>query len=176
MSGRIGAGNGSACRFEDGDFNTQSRLDIEAREKWFYQAIGASPAMFRRDANAGSLYWLGLRDREGLYLEGAQQLQALGATARSRQAVLVGDGLRRRHTLADSDGAAESGAALAVRAEGRHGVLCRVVLRTDGTCWRREPWIQTLPGRGWFAYFRIYGPESHAFDGSWKPGDFAKVK
>jgi hypothetical protein len=29
--------------------------------------------MFRRDANAGSLYWLGLRDREGLYLEGAQQ-------------------------------------------------------------------------------------------------------
>jgi hypothetical protein len=33
-------------------------------------------------------------------------------------------------------------------------------------------WIQTMPGTGWFAYFRIYGPEQPAFDGSWKPGDF----
>jgi hypothetical protein len=32
-------------------------------------------------------------------------------------------------------------------------------------------WIQTLPGRGWFTYFRIYGPGATAFDGSWKPGD-----
>lgn len=37
-------------------------------------------------------------------------------------------------------------------------------------------WIQTIPGRGWFAYFRIYGPKPAAFDGSWKPGDFEEVK
>jgi len=36
-------------------------------------------------------------------------------------------------------------------------------------------WIQTIPGRGWFTYFRIYGPEKPAFDGSWKPGDFELV-
>ena len=32
------------------------------------------------------------------------------------------------------------------------------------------------PGEGWFTYFRIYGPEKPAFDGTWKPGDFEKVK
>ncbi|HWN38531.1 MAG TPA: DUF1214 domain-containing protein, partial [Gammaproteobacteria bacterium] len=37
-------------------------------------------------------------------------------------------------------------------------------------------WIQTRPGKGWFVYFRIYGPEGPAFDGSWKPGDFQKMK
>jgi hypothetical protein len=37
-------------------------------------------------------------------------------------------------------------------------------------------WIKTVPGRGWFAYFRIYGPEQPAFDGSWRPGDFEVVK
>ena len=42
----------AALRFEDGDFNTATHLDLEAREKWFYQAIGASPAMFRRDTRA----------------------------------------------------------------------------------------------------------------------------
>lgn len=29
--------------------------------------------------------------------------------------------------------------------------------------------------KGWFVYFRIYGPEAPAFDGSWKPGDFERV-
>ena len=36
-------------------------------------------------------------------------------------------------------------------------------------------WIKTAPGKGWFAYFRIYGPEQAAFDRSWKPGDFEAV-
>jgi hypothetical protein len=36
--------------------------------------------------------------------------------------------------------------------------------------------IKTTPGKGWFVYFRIYGPEGPAFDGSWKPGDFEEVK
>ncbi|MFI1092274.1 DUF1214 domain-containing protein [Streptomyces sp. NPDC020917] len=35
-------------------------------------------------------------------------------------------------------------------------------------------WVQTVPGRGWFAYFRIYGPRQAALDGSWKPGDFER--
>jgi hypothetical protein len=41
---------------------------------------------------------------------------------------------------------------------------------------QQDRWIQTLPGQGWFTYFRIYGPDKPAFDGSWKPGDFEKVK
>jgi hypothetical protein len=41
---------------------------------------------------------------------------------------------------------------------------------------REGEWIKTIPGKGWFVYFRIYGPESPAFDGSWKPGDFEELK
>jgi hypothetical protein len=37
-------------------------------------------------------------------------------------------------------------------------------------------WIQTVPGRGWFSYFRIYGPTEPAFNGTWKPGDFSPTK
>jgi hypothetical protein len=70
--GQIENGEWASLRFEDGDFNTQSHLDTEAREKWFYQAIGASQAMFRRDTHAGSRYWLGLRDQRGTYLDGGK--------------------------------------------------------------------------------------------------------
>jgi len=40
---------------------------------------------------------------------------------------------------------------------------------------REARWIKTAPGKGWFAYMRIYGPEQAAFDRSWKPGDFEEV-
>jgi hypothetical protein len=36
-------------------------------------------------------------------------------------------------------------------------------------------WIKTIPGKGSFVYFRVYGPEKAAFDGSWKPGDFEEM-
>ena len=65
-------------------------------------------------------------------------------------------------------------------------VALRVILRRHTTSVaymrRRTPvgkennWIQTIPGKGWFAYFRIYGPQGLAFDGSWRPGDFEEMK
>ena len=36
----------AGLRPENGDFAAPSYLDVDAREVWFYQAIGASPAMF----------------------------------------------------------------------------------------------------------------------------------
>jgi hypothetical protein len=39
-----------------------------------------------------------------------------------------------------------------------------------------DDWIQTIPGRGWFVYLRICGPNAPAFDGTWKPADFAHVQ
>ena len=36
-------------------------------------------------------------------------------------------------------------------------------------------WIKTLPDRGWFVYFRIYGPDANAFDGTWRLPDFEQL-
>jgi hypothetical protein len=62
----------AALRYENGSFDTPNYTDTYARDKWFFQAIAASPQMFRRDAGAGSLYWLGLRDNAGAYLDGGK--------------------------------------------------------------------------------------------------------
>jgi hypothetical protein len=60
----------ASLRIENGTFDLPDHRDTYARDKWFFQAIAASPAMFRRGAGSGSLYWLGLRDRRGAYLDG----------------------------------------------------------------------------------------------------------
>ena len=35
-------------------------------------------------------------------------------------------------------------------------------------------WLATVPGRGYFAIIRLYGPTEAAIDKSWKPGDVEK--
>ena len=61
----------AVLRPENGTFDTRNYADLYAREKWFYQAQIESPAMFARHPGAGSLYWLGLRDSTGSYLDGS---------------------------------------------------------------------------------------------------------
>jgi hypothetical protein len=40
----------------------------------------------------------------------------------------------------------------------------------------KENWVQTKPGKGWFVYLRLYGPEKPYFDKAWIPGDAELVK
>jgi hypothetical protein len=47
-------------------------MDLEARDRWFAQAIVTSPAMFRPTAGAGSLYWMSARDSPGQFLDGGK--------------------------------------------------------------------------------------------------------
>jgi hypothetical protein len=118
---------------DTGYFETPSGLDLEARDRWFMQANGVSPAMFSRSPGTGSLYWLAVRDKDGTWLDGGQTDK------------------------------------LTVPQPGRP------VLRPEGSGGQGRPLDQDHPGKGWFAWFRVYGPEAPAFDGSWKPGDFERL-
>jgi hypothetical protein len=37
-------------------------------------------------------------------------------------------------------------------------------------------WLATVPGKGYFAILRLYGPTEAALDKSWKPGDIVKTE
>jgi len=37
---------------------------------------------------------------------------------------------------------------------------------------KEDNWVQTVPGKGWFAILRIYAPLKPWFDKSWRPGEF----
>jgi hypothetical protein len=127
----------------------------------------------RRAAGAGSLYWLGLRDADGTYLDGARtyrlsvpqpvpgklfwSLTVYDAETRSQiQTDQNQAALRSLFELADTG--TDAPAELWFGPEAPEGAQGR--------------WIKTIPGRGWFVYFRIYGPDQPAFDGSWQLPDF----
>ena len=167
----------AALRFEDGDFNTANYGDLYARDKWFYQAIGASPAMFKRDPTAGSLYWLGVRDNNGNTLDGGKSYKLTvpqPVPGKLFWSVTVYDTDTRSQVQTD-----QGKAALRSMFELKNIPTTQPIdlyFGPTAPAGHENQWIKTIPGKGWFVYFRIYGPEPATFDGSWKPGDFEEVK
>ena len=161
---------------DNADFETPSGLDLEARDRWFSQAIIASPAMFRRVEGSGSLYWLGARDATGAYLDGARDYRLsipLPVPGSLFWSITIYDAETRSQVQAEQ-GMAALRSLFELRdlpASGTAALRFGPTAPADGA----GAWLQTIPGRGWFAYIRIYGPEAPAFDGSWKPGDFQAV-
>lgn len=166
----------AVLRPANGTFDAAGYTDLYARGKWFYQAQIVSPAMLARSPGAGSLYWLGLRDSAGAYLEGAGYYsltvaQPVPATlswsitaydARTRSELRSPQNrptLRSLYELADVDTTAP---------------LTLYFGPTPPPNTPTDRWIQTVPDTGWFTYFRIYGPDGPAFDGSWQLPDFRR--
>jgi hypothetical protein len=157
-------------------FETPSGVDLEARDRWFAQAIVTSPAMFRRSAGAGSLYWLATRDEAGAYLDGGKTYKLSipqPVPGKLFWSVTAYDAQTRSEVRSDQNKAAL-----------RSMFELKDVSRSETTdlyfgptppAGKQIRWVQTVPKRGWFAYIRIYGPEKSAFDGTWKPGDFERI-
>lgn len=162
---------------DGGDFETPGGLDLEARDRWFGQAIVASPAMFRRKPGAGSLYWLGHRDAAGGFVDGGKSYKLsvpAPVPAGLFWSVTVYDAATRSEVKTDQDRAALR-SLVEKLSPGVDGAI-DLYFGPTAPAGKEGRWIKTTPGRGWFAYFRIYGPTGPAFDGSWKPGDFVEVK
>jgi hypothetical protein len=163
-------------------FETPAGMDLESRDRWFAQAIVTSPAMFRRSAGAGSLYWLAARDGTGAYLDGGKSYKLSvpqPVPGKLFWSVTVYDAATRSQVQTDQDKAAlrslfELKADTPSLALG--GESADLYFGPTAPAGKEGRWIKTVPGKGWFAYFRIYGPEQAAFDKSWKPGDFEEVK
>jgi len=167
----------AVLRPDNGTFDTEHYTDLYAREKWFFQAQIESPAMFSRAPGAGSLYWLGVRDKSGAYLDGAQPYKLVvpqPVPAKLFWSVTVYDALTRSE-IATKQKSAALRSMFELKGLDKETT---VTLHFGPKLPKGVPqsqWIQTIPGHGWFAYFRIYGPEQPAFDGSWRPEDFKKL-
>lgn len=167
----------ATMRPENGTFDLPNYKDLDARTKWFYQAQIESPAMFRRTAAAGSLYWLGVRDGSGAYLDGGKTYRLTvpqPVPAKLFWSVTVYDPANRSE-IATGQGKAALRSLFELKDKASQKSV-DLYFGPKPPAGHEGEWIKTIPGKGWFVYFRIYGPEAAAFDKTWKPGDFEEVK
>jgi hypothetical protein len=161
---------------ESAEFETPDGIDLEARDRWFAQAIVTSPAMFRRSAGAGSLYWMSTRDRNGAFLDGGKSYKLSvpqPVPGKLFWSVTVYDTATRSQVQTDQDRAALRSMFELKDVSASQPV--ELYFGPGAPPDQAQRWIKTSPGKGWFAYMRIYGPEEAAFNKSWKPGDFEQL-
>ena len=123
------------------------------------------------------MYWLGLRDKNGAYLDGGKTYKLTMPQPVPHKlfwSVTAYDAATRSMVQTDQDKAALR--SMFELKNKMNGAPLDLYFGPTAPAGHEGEWIKTVPGKGWFSYIRIYGPEQAAFDGNWKPGDFEEVK
>jgi hypothetical protein len=148
---------------------------LDERASWFYEAVGAGPAMAPKRPGASSAYLGAYKDKAGRWLDGGKlyQLRAPpNPPVKLFWSVTLYD-VDTRALILNEQKIADRSSRMDLRRNEDGSV--------DIYCGPKAPvgfennWIPTVPGKNWFAYFRFYQPTEAYFDRSWPLPDFERI-
>jgi hypothetical protein len=152
--------------------------DQDARLAFFYLATVNTPAMILKIPGVGSQYALIARDRGGAWLEGSRSYSMripADAPAKDFWSLVVYDTQTRSMLQTQNQ-----------RYPSVNNMRLDLITEPDGstllTFGPNRPaanqgnWIQTRPGKSWFAILRLYGPLGPWFDKTWRPGELEPAR
>jgi len=151
-------------------------LDLDARALFFYVGIGITPAMAHKMVGVGSQYAVAHRDAAGRYLDGGRRYRLHlppGIPVKDFWSILVYDPQTRSMLQTDRrfPSVSSQKPELVVDPDGAVDVF----FGPEPPAGREANWVQTLPGKGWFAALRLYGPLDPWFDKTWRPGEIERL-
>ena len=143
----------------------------------FYVATGITPAMSMRLTNIGSQYLIANVDKNGEPFDGAKTYRLnvpANAPAKDFWSVVLYDPqtrseLQTRQPFPSKNSRRDQ---LITNADGSVDLY----FGPQAPAGKEANWIATVPKKGWFAIFRLYGPLEPWFDKSWRPGEIELVK
>lgn len=158
----------------DQDLDTHTQLD--ERASWFYEAIGVTDGMMGKIVGAGQVYLEAQKDRDGDWLDGGKNyMLRVPANAPVKQfwSVTVYDNDDR--CLIDTGELPDKSSRmdLELNKDGSVDLYFGPALPAGAP---KANWTKTVPGEGWFTYFRFYAPTQPYFDRTWQLPDIVKVK
>jgi hypothetical protein len=149
---------------------------LNARTWFLYIATGITPAMCMHLTGIGSQYLCATRGSDGKYLDGSRNYRVSlpPNIPHSRfWSMMVYDNQTRsmlQTGQAKPDLGSQSGT-VETNADGSTDVYFGPTA-PDG---KANNWIQTVPGKGYFAILRLYNPEAAFFDKSWRPSEIEPI-
>ena len=149
--------------------------DLEARINYYFQATMAAPAMKEKHIGEGSQYLRSARDSGGEWLDGSNQYRLrvpANMPVKEFWSVTVYDFETRSMVQTDTNVAAKS---TYDKLEMNADASVDLYFGPTAPAGKESNWIKTVPGRGWWVWFRFYGPTEAFFDKSWHLPDFEKI-
>ena len=149
--------------------------ELELRTNYYFQATLAAPAMKNKVVGSGSQYLRSARDNEGNWLDGGKNYRLrvpASPPAKEFWSVTVYDYETRSMVQTDTDIPAKSSVdKLIANADGSIDLY----FGPTAPAGKESNWVKTLPNRGWWVWFRLYGPLEPFFNKTWQLADFEKV-
>ncbi len=159
------------------DFMDKGERILDNRIGFYYYATGSTPMMVKPMIGKGSVYEIGIVDKEGNRLDGSKTYSVTlpaPIPAKDFWSFMVYDNQTR--SILETD---QKTGGLDSKAKG-------LKLHEDGSAtvyFGPKPpkgmeanWVQTMPDKGFNVLLRLYGPLKPWFDRTWMPGDFELVK
>jgi hypothetical protein len=157
------------------EFANTSYNDLDLRTAFFTYAYSTSPGMAMNMENVGAKYPNAFRDSTGAFLNGGssyklslpKDIPAALFWSATVYDPLTGSGLDNGQpfpSLNTMDKPAQN-------ADGSTDIYFGP--KSPG---QDKNWLATVPGKGFFVIFRLYGPQKAFFDQTWKPGDLVKME
>jgi hypothetical protein len=159
----------------DADHPTDFWNLLDERASWFYEAVGAGPAMAPKRPGPSSAYLGAYKDKAGEWLDGGRSYRLRvppNPPIKLFWSVTLYDADTRALILNDKKIADRSSRMdLRKNEDGSVDIYCG----PNAPAGFEKNWIPTVPGKNWFAYFRFYRPTEPYFDRSWPLPDFEPV-
>ena len=159
------------------EFLTQPGVrNLDARAFFFYYATGITPAMAMKMVGVGAQYAVAFVDSEGRPFDGSRTYKVHlppGIPAKDFWSFVLYDNQTRSMLQTDARFPSLGSQAKGLVANADTSV--DVWFGPVAPAGHESNWIQTVPGKGWSAILRLYGPLQPWFDKSWKPGEIERV-
>jgi hypothetical protein len=150
--------------------------EFDERASWFFEAVGVSVGMMGRTVGFGQVYLESSKDSTGRWLDGSKTYQ-LQVPPNAPVAQFWS------FTVYDNETRCFVDTGVPPDRSSRD----KIVKNDDGSVdlyfgpqapagKPESNWIKTIPGKGWFTYFRLYGPTQPYFDRSWVLPDIELVR
>ena len=148
---------------------------LDERASWFYEAVGAGPAMAPKRPGPSSAYLGAYKDKGGRWLDGGTSYRLHvppSPPIKLFWSVTVYD-VDTRALILNEQKICDRSSRMDLRRneDGSVDIYCA----PQAPAGFEKNWIPTVPGKNWFAYFRFYQPTEPYFDRSWPLPDFEQV-
>jgi hypothetical protein len=150
---------------------------LDDRTRFHYFASGITPAMASSVVGQGSAYASATMDSNGKYLDGGKTYKVTlpnPVPVNNFWAFTIYSGQHRGFLETDqqSAGVDSNSPDIKPNKDGSYTVW----FGPKAPKGHEGNWVQTIPGKSFHVYLRVYGPLEPWFERTWKPGDFELVE